>query len=198
MSRNTTPQFEGAVRRDFFDPKPSRPAKSLTDWHTVALAAIIAGAFVSTVAIMHQQPPAAQPLPPPMQQTVVPAPTPVPTPAPTSKPELAPVPTPVPLTMPEPGVEVRRAELATPVRRAELILPDVRRAELVQIPIGYTGQVTMPDGQQIVVTYRGTVPTFDQLPRQPGWNDMWKVTESGHAWVWTTPSGFSSPAWQDP
>ena len=99
-----------------------------------------------------------------------------------------------PVRRTELATPVRRAELVGPdVRRAELVGPDVRRAELVDIPIGTTGPVTMPDGQQIVVTYRGTVPTFDQLPRQPGWNDMWKVTESGHAWVWTTPSGFSAP-----
>ena len=98
--------------------------------------------------------------------------------------------------LPEPPV--RRAELATPVQRATLVLPEVRRADFVGLPIGWQGFITMPDGHGLIVRYMGEVATFDQLPRNPQWSDMWKVAESGASWVWYMPSGFSGPSWVDP
>ena len=76
--------------------------------------------------------------------------------------------------------------------------PAVRRAELVGIPSGTELGITMPDGHQLIVRYMGEVASFSQLPRNPNWSDMWKVTESGASWVWYMPSGFSGPAWVDP
>ena len=62
------------------------------------------------------------------------------------------------------GTASGRAGVIPEVRRAELVRePTVRRAELVDIPIGTTGPVIMPDGHQMFVIYRGTVPSFDQL-----------------------------------
>jgi hypothetical protein len=115
------------------------------------------------------------------RETVAPAPIISPTPAvvrPTSRP--VPTPTLVPVT---------------PVRRAELA---VKRAALVGLPIGWQGQETMPDGSTLPVRYMGEVGYFDHLPRNPTLGDMWKVTSSGAAWVWTTPANFSVPAWVDP
>ena len=115
-------------------------------------------------------------------------PTPVPAPAATRVPDL-------PTVLPEPPA-ARRAELATP--RAELVVPDVRRAELVDIPLGTTYRVAMPDGNPLLVTYKGDVSSFDQLPKQPGWNDMYRVAGSGHSWVWTMVPAIGRPAWIDP
>jgi hypothetical protein len=56
----------------------------------------------------------------------------------------------------------------------------------------------MPDGRQMVVRYMGTVGHFSQLPVNPQWADMYKVTESGHSWVWCLPSGFAASASVDP
>ena len=96
----------------------------------------------------------------------------------------------------EPSVTVRRAEPV--VRRAELVPVTVRRAELVSVPIGTSGPTIMPDGQLVVVTYRGSVPSFDNLPSDPQLGDMWHVTESNHDSVWCVPAGFASSAWLDP
>jgi hypothetical protein len=102
-----------------------------------------------------------------------PTPTPVPTPAP-----------PLPPTLPLP--QVRRAELA------------VKRAEFVGLPVGWQGDIHMPDGTPMSVRYMGKVSSFEQLPRNPSYGDMWKVIASGATWVWCTPAGFAAPAWVDP
>lgn len=99
-----------------------------------------------------------------------------------------------------------RVELVEPVtvRRAEFVHPardpvTVQRAQLVAPPIGTSGPVIMPcDGRQITATYRGEVPTFDDLPKNPSPNDMYKVTESGQEWVWYQLANFSHSAWVDP
>lgn len=168
------PQFEGTLPRDFFSPK-TVPTKREPGNSRILMTAIIASAVVASVAIVAWNPvsrPAA-----PVMSLDVPAPTPTPV-----------IEQPRPVA-PEPEHLAPRALPVDPV---------VRRAELVDIPIGTSGRVQMPDGHELVVTYRGTVPTFNQLPRNPQWSDMYRVTESGHAWVWCLPAGFNAPAWVDP
>ncbi len=46
------------------------------------------------------------------------------------------------------------------------------------IPSGTELGINMPDGHQLIVRYMGEVASFSQLPRNPQWSDMWKVTES--------------------
>lgn len=104
-------------------------------------------------------------------------------------PALTPAPTPTAranVTIPQPNPVVRRAELA------------VKRAQLVGLPVGWQGQEQMPDGSIVPVRYMGEVGYFEHLPHNPALGDMWKVTSSGAAWVWTTPAGFAAPAWVDP
>ena len=110
------------------------------------------------------------------------APTPVSTPRPTPPPALTPPPT------------------QTYAPKAKLVrLPESpRRAEYVGLPIGWQGNEQMPDGRITPVRYMGEVGYFDNLPRNPNFGDMWKVTSSGNSWVWYTPAGFSRPAWVDP
>jgi hypothetical protein len=176
MRNATTPQFEGAVRRDFFDPKPpSRPAKQPTDWRTVILTGIIAAAVVSTEAIVAWKPPS----------------RPVPVPEVKAKPEVtseirstSESPAPVVQPTPEPLVV-----------RAQPIEPTVRRALPVE---GQLYLTTMPDGKTLLVRYMGSVPGFDQLPRNPNLYDLYKVAGSGHAWVFMQPAGFSHACWVDP
>ena len=78
------------------------------------------------------------------------------------------------------------------------VTPEVRRAQLVAPPIGSTSSTIMPDGHSTVVRYMGTLGSFDQLPRNPQWGDMWRIPRSGASWVWYTPAGFTRPAWVDP
>jgi hypothetical protein len=109
---------------------------------------------------------------------------------PTPRPSVAPAPTPA-LVPPA----LAPIAPAPPVRRAELA---VKRAQFVGLPVGWTGNELMPDGSIVPVRYMGEVGYFDHLPRNPSYGDMWKVTSSGAAWVWTTPAGFAAPAWVDP
>jgi hypothetical protein len=63
-------------------------------------------------------------------------------------------------------------------------------------------KVVLPDGQSVKVTYRGLVPTFAQLPKNPALGDQYHVTEGGAkegiTWIWYTPLGWDHPAWVDP
>ena len=100
--------------------------------------------------------------------------------------------------MPQPHVSSpTRTPPVVTVRRAEPVPITVRRAELLSVPIGTTAPIIL-EGQVIVVTYRGSVPTFDQLPRDPALGDMWHVSESLHDWVFCLPVGFTAPSWLDP
>lgn len=84
--RDTMPKFEGAVRRDFFDPKPVKRAKSPTDYWRIPLwwANAAVTVALAAVVITHQESPSR---PVPIQAAVpVPAPTPAPLVAPTPEP----------------------------------------------------------------------------------------------------------------
>ena len=190
-------RYECAIPREhwYFPPVPpkarEKPAFDSSDWRAIGITAILAAGFVATVEILHQpQPQTREVAAPPVQQSVAPVSTSMPTP------EAPPVPD-LPTVLPEPTT-VRRAELATPVRRAALVLPEVRRADFVGLPVGWQGLIQMPDGNPVSVRYMGEVASFDQLPRQPGLGDMVKVSESEHCWVFTQPIGFSRAVWVDP
>lgn len=74
-----------------------------------------------------------------------------------------------------------------------------------QIPIISAGPLTgahytctLPDGQKIVTTFRGSAKWFSQL-KDPAIGDMYLVDEGpGAYWIWAVPLGFKAPAWVDP
>ena len=101
-----------------------------------------------------------------------------------------------PHALPQPPVvEVRRA------------LPAVPRA----LAVTTTGEpmlsgrqyyVSMPDGRNILVNYKGWVDHACNLPRQPKGganNAAYTDAATGHTWIWTVPAGTSNvPRWIDP
>lgn len=146
------------------------PAKPIA-WTAVVIAAIAAGTIIQVTSNLRQEPPS--------RPAVAPAAISVATPTPAA---------PAPVVIPDP-----------PVQRAVVPEPIVRRGDLVGLPINTVWRLQMPcDGHIINVVYRGEVPSFGDLPRNPGANDMYKVTESGHAWVWYQLSNFSHMSWVDP
>ncbi len=113
--------------------------------------------------------------------------------------------TPAPLvpspTRTPPVVEVRRAEpVPVTVKRGELVEPTVLRATLVSVPVGTSGAIIMPcDGQAVTVVYRGEIPSFGDLPRDPQLGDMYKVTEGRQQeWVFYQLANFANPVRVDP
>jgi hypothetical protein len=184
MRNAATPSFEGVVRRDFFDPKPSRPAKQLTDWRTVALTAIIATAVVSTEAIVAWKPPSRPPAP------VIVNPSPsndelIQRPGGPVNPRPAPIVAPEPVVQPAPPVEVRRAEIVEPI---------VRRG----LPVEGQLYLAQMGDRNLLVRFMGSVRDFAALPKNPNLYDLYQVRASGHAWIFMQPAGFSAPAWVDP
>ncbi len=84
-----------------------------------------------------------------------------------------------------PIIEVRRGELVSEpiVLRATLVEPTNWRLQVIHY--------ALCDGQQILVTYRGEVPSFGDLPKNPNPNDMYKVAESGQEWVFYQLANFA-------
>jgi hypothetical protein len=185
MSRiqTTTPRFEGAVRRDFFDPKPSRPAKQPTDWRTVALTAIIATAVVSTEAIVAWKPPSRPAPAVPSNDEIIQRPG-------------GPVnPRPAPVVPPAPPAPVEQPAPEPLVLRAQPVEPVVRRGLPVE---GQLYLSTMPDGRNLLVRYMGSVRDFDGLPKNPNLYDLYQVASSGHSWVFMMSPAIGRPSWIDP
>jgi hypothetical protein len=83
------------------------------------------------------------------------------------------------------------------VERAELVeaLPVLKRALPV---VGAHYPATLPEGQLVTTTWKGTVADFSDLPKNPALGDEFGVPRSGHSWIWATPYGWSHPAWIDP
>ena len=103
-------------------------------------------------------------------------------------------------TPPPPQVLSTPPPPAVRVLRAEPVEPTVLRATLVSVPVGTSGAIIMPcDGQAVTVVYRGEIPSFGDLPRDPQLGDMYKVTEGRQQeWVWYQLANFANPAWVDP
>ena len=110
---------------------------------------------------------------------------------------LNPVPTPAPRFQPTPALPLTPTLPSPEVRRAELAVT-VKRAEFVGLPVGWQGYEKMPDGSIVQVRYMGEAASFDQLPRNPSLGDMWRIPASKASWIWSTPAGFAAPAWVDP
>jgi hypothetical protein len=53
-------------------------------------------------------------------------------------------------------------------------------------------------GGLVKARFKGTVKHFSQIPPHAQEGDMWNVLETGNAWVYCTPAGFSHPIWIDP
>jgi hypothetical protein len=153
--------------------KPSRLEEARKFVNTAVLLAMGVAFIFAMFAMASRKTAPVSTLPPPYSY----GPAPTPAPAPAARAEV---------TIQQPNPVVRRAELA------------VKRAQLVGLPVGWQGREQMPDGSIVSVRYMGEVGYFDHLPRNPALGDMWKVTSSGAAWVWTTPAGFAAPAWVDP
>jgi len=124
-----------------------------------------------------------------------------------------------PHALPQPPVvEVRRALPAVPRALAVNSLQSepqgarfVPRADPVSGPLTTTGEpmlsgrqyyVSMPDGRNILVNYKGWVDHACNLPRQPKGganNAAYTDAATGHTWIWTVPAGTSNvPRWIDP
>jgi len=161
------------------------PAKPI-HWTPIVIAAIAAGTVISVTDILQHRQPVSRPaavsevkvkseVTSEIRSTSESRPDPVPVPTPAAA---------VPPSAPEPLV-----------LRAQPVEPVVRRAMPVE---GQYYAVPVPDGRTVLVRYMGTVPTFDQLPKDPALYDLYRVAASGHAWVFMQPAGFSAPAWVDP
>ena len=173
----TLPRFETTLPREFFAPPAKKSDKPL-DWRTVAFTAILTTGFVATLAITHQEPVTRPSLP-----------IPVATPAPVSRPVATPAPVQVP-------IPVAPAVIPEPlVMRALPVEPTVRPALPVE---GQLYGAPMPDGRILLIRYMGSVQDFSGLPKNPNLYDYYKVIDSGHAWVFMQPAGFSAPSWVDP
>jgi hypothetical protein len=160
--------------------KPVIPPAKPLHLTPIIIAAIAAGTIISISDIIRKPPsrPVEISRPPPIVAEAVPSrpatviPLPIATPAP------------APLAPPEPLV-----------LRAQPVEPIVRRGLPVE---GQLYLVRMPDGTMPLIRYMGVVRDFGDLPKHPNLYELYRVAQSGHAWVFMQPAGFSAPAWVDP
>jgi hypothetical protein len=126
----------------------------------------------------------------------------------------------MPKNVPAPLVPPPQMRLlpSTPVRPTPAqptLLPEVRRAAPVPVPlapvtpraqllhirtVGTYENDLMPDGRTLRTLYKGELPSAANLPRtggQPG--DMWFTRNDGHAWVLAPLApGSATTGWIDP
>jgi hypothetical protein len=104
------------------------------------------------------------------------------------------------------GTAYGRAGVIPEVRRAELVPIPVKRALLMRLPtqeLGVYHWYHLPDvwgGGSVWARFMGTVANFSGVPKNPTPGDMWNVTEGGStvSWVYCTPLNYNHPVWIDP
>jgi hypothetical protein len=125
-------------------------------------------------------------------------------------------PRPVPAPTPAPPAQTLVAQsleshvVPSPIRRE----PEVRRAELVPVPVYRAALWRLPSqelgvykwydlpeswgGGRVWARYMGTKGRFSEIPSNPVSGDMWNVTETGASWIYCVPIGYNHVAWIDP
>ena len=85
----------------------------------------------------------------------------------------------------------------SPVRPAPFIPAQPSRAPAPQQQTGTQQMTTMPDGSQVLTTFKGYLSDVSQLPHYGAQlGDMWGV--GTNLWVLTTPAGSYRVGWVDP
>ena len=90
------------------------------------------------------------------------------------------------------------------VRRAELVPVPVHRAALWRLPsqeLGVYKWYDLPEswgGGRVWARFMGTKGRFSEIPPNPVSGDLWNVTETGASWIYCVLIGYNHAAWIDP
>jgi hypothetical protein len=125
-------------------------------------------------------------------------------------------PRPVPARTPPPPTQTPVAQslkshvVPSPIRRE----PEVRRAELVPVPVHRAALRRLPSQElgvykwydlpeswgdgRVWARFMGTKGRFSEIPPNPVPGDLWNVTETGASWIYCVPTGYNHAAWIDP
>jgi hypothetical protein len=94
--------------------------------------------------------------------------------------------------------------LATLALLAAVVSPfDPARLAIVSHPlidlsyVGTRSEIRMPWGDSVTITFRGQVPTFNEIPSNAEPFDMWQTLDRNY-WFWVTRLGRNHYQWVDP